>query len=188
MSFFRRDRESRYDTPFRRPARFRERSHWAGSGRPIAPDNDEIYWNRGGGGADEGWGFGYSWGGPHRDDFSDRGYDRSYRGYDQAYRGYDRAYRGYDRAYRGYPRDQGSDRDFRDHWQTDYRNPFGDRERLPPMRITRGRPRFRGDGGEPLPRHRDYDDNRPPYRGAAADSYDRADFPPGRRYPGPGMF
>jgi hypothetical protein len=139
MALFGRDYDEGY-----RGGEYGSRSRWASSGRPILP-NEEAYGRSGGGRPDEGWGYGYSWGGSHRNDFRDLGYDRGYfprRGYDRGFsssRGYDRSFFGG----RSYDRDYG--REYKSDWQTDHGDPFGDRQRQTPIRMIRGEPRYRGE-------------------------------------------
>jgi hypothetical protein len=79
-------------------------------GRPYA--GGERYTGAYGGGS--------GWGGGH---------DRTFRGYDQTFRGYDQTFRGYDSAY-------GAGRKSR--YETDFGDPFGDRQEHTPIRMIRG--------------------------------------------------
>lgn len=108
-------------------------------------------------------------------------YDRSYRpnpGYDRAYgsgMAYDRSYRtglGYDQSYRARPE---YDEPYRTRpertgsWQTNYGDPFGDRERGTPIRVERGSTRSRGPWLPQVPYGRDYEE------WGASDPYWRVD-------------
>ena len=78
---------------------------------------------------------------PIADRWANRGYARDF-GYGTPYYGADYGWSGYDRGYKS-------------RWQTDYGDPFGDRERHTPMRVVRGEP-FRRERGWEMGYDRDY--------------------------------
>jgi hypothetical protein len=85
-----------------------DRGFWGRSGTPMRPYQGDY-------------GYGtYGTGTTGRKDFDRFGYDRDFRGHSPGT--FDR---GYDRGYKS-------------RWQTDYGDPFGDRQQHTPMRVIRG--------------------------------------------------
>ncbi|MEX2571008.1 MAG: hypothetical protein WD737_06860 [Gemmatimonadota bacterium] len=162
-----------------------DRSHWGRSDRPLEPRSSRGY-GRAPYGSDYetgpaagGWGAGDHTG-----------------GYGQDYQ-WGRFDRGNDRGYYG----AGYDRGFKSREQTDYGDPFHDREQHTPVRVIRGRPHFQDEGFrdrnfggtsydrsyesrgypwgyQPYARRTGYDGgfDRGPYRGHRSSGYDRGYF------------
>jgi hypothetical protein len=103
------DRDYTYDSAYR-PSRSGGRSFWGRSGSPIRPNYEDDFGGRYG---ETGWASSPSRPIRYGRESQPRGYDSFYRGRNE-----------YDRPYKS-------------QWQTDYGDPFGDREQQTPMRVIR---------------------------------------------------
>ncbi len=135
MALFGRD----YDSYYR--SNDRSRSHWGRSGEPLNERYDRGYGFQSGRGESAGWGAG-RFGSPDYG-YGSRGYGREFRA-DGPTR-YDREFNRYDRNYKS-------------QWQTDYGDPFGDRQQQTPMRVIR-EGEYRGRGND---YGRDFEEDRYP--------------------------